>query len=307
MGAPSAIVPAFNRAGTIERALESALGQSEPPGEVLVVDDGSTDATRERVERFGERVRYLHQANAGASAARNLGAREARGEWIAFLDSDDAWEPDHLARIGRALRATGGRADLYFDDFRVTPEEGGGLLWSLAGFAVSGEHELTLDATEWAMLRIQPMMLQSSVFRRRAYLELGGLRPELRCRHDTHLFFLACLGRPACAVAGVGTVQSGDDRSGGRVTAAFGTGTRAYWQDTVAMYAELLAGARALAPRHRRELRRRLAAAHVRLARLAWREGTGPSLAHLASALRHGPGVVLGSLGRRASALARRA
>ncbi|MEW5943853.1 MAG: glycosyltransferase [Pseudomonadota bacterium] len=92
----SVIIPAYNCASTIGRAIESVLGQTCPPAEVIVVDDGSTDATREVVAGFGDRVRYLRQANAGVSAARNAGARAATGDWLAFLDADDWYYPDRL-------------------------------------------------------------------------------------------------------------------------------------------------------------------------------------------------------------------
>lgn len=94
----SVVVPVYNRADVIGQALDSALNQTFPPLEVLVADDGSTDGTRAAVERYGDRVRYLYQENAGASAARNLGISQARGEWISFLDSDDEWLPHKLEK-----------------------------------------------------------------------------------------------------------------------------------------------------------------------------------------------------------------
>jgi glycosyltransferase involved in cell wall biosynthesis len=96
----SVIIPTFNRAQEVRRAVDSVLGQvGASELEVIVVDDGSTDRTREAIEEaFGDdrRVRYRHQANAGAAAARNAGLDLATGDYIAFLDSDDAWQPWHL-------------------------------------------------------------------------------------------------------------------------------------------------------------------------------------------------------------------
>ncbi|HTW27295.1 MAG TPA: glycosyltransferase [Acetobacteraceae bacterium] len=94
----STIIPAYNAAGTISRTIESALAQTLPPLEILVVDDGSTDATAEIVGRFGPPVRLVRKPNGGPASARNLGAREAQGEWLAMLDADDWWYPDKLAR-----------------------------------------------------------------------------------------------------------------------------------------------------------------------------------------------------------------
>jgi glycosyltransferase involved in cell wall biosynthesis len=107
-GLVTVIVPTFNRADVIERALVSIASQSYTPLEIVVVDDGSTDATREVVERFAASsalpVRYEHQANSGCAAARNAGLATARGEMIAFLDSDDAWTPAALEAMVGALR-----------------------------------------------------------------------------------------------------------------------------------------------------------------------------------------------------------
>ena len=92
-GLVSVIIPTYNRAHIIRRAIESALSQTYPRLQVLVLDDGSSDNTRAIAETFGSRVSYARQPNAGVSAARNLGMRHARGEFIAFLDSDDRWRP----------------------------------------------------------------------------------------------------------------------------------------------------------------------------------------------------------------------
>jgi glycosyltransferase involved in cell wall biosynthesis len=95
----SVIIPTWNRAATIAAAITSALNQTHRPLEVLICDDGSTDNTREIVESFNdERVRWLSGHHAGRPAVpRNRGIREARGQWLAFLDSDDQWEPKKLS------------------------------------------------------------------------------------------------------------------------------------------------------------------------------------------------------------------
>lgn len=92
-GLVSVIIPTYNRAAIVVRAIESALSQTYRALEVVIVDDGSTDNTSEVVGAYGSRVRYLRQENAGVSAARNLGLRQSRGEFLALLDSDDTWEP----------------------------------------------------------------------------------------------------------------------------------------------------------------------------------------------------------------------
>lgn len=96
----SVIIPVYNGAGTIARAIESVLEQTYPAFELIVVDDGSIDKTARVVANFAGRATYFYQANAGVSAARNCGARHAKGEWLAFLDADDWYYPDRLRRHG---------------------------------------------------------------------------------------------------------------------------------------------------------------------------------------------------------------
>ena len=94
----SVIIPTYNRERFIREAVVSALEQSYRDFEVIVIDDGSTDATGEIIHSLGsDRVRYVYQANTGRSAARNRGLREARGRYIAFLDSDDLYLKEKLA------------------------------------------------------------------------------------------------------------------------------------------------------------------------------------------------------------------
>lgn len=94
----SVVITAFNHERYIGDALRSVLAQTYGDYEIVVVDDGSTDATAERVEAFGPAVRLLRQTNQGVAGSRNTGIFHARGRLLAFLDGDDLWEPDKLAR-----------------------------------------------------------------------------------------------------------------------------------------------------------------------------------------------------------------
>jgi glycosyltransferase involved in cell wall biosynthesis len=94
----SVIIPAYRAAQTIGRAIDSVLAQTQPPTEILVVDDGSPDDLAGAVRRYGIRVTLLRQAQGGAASARNVGLERARGQLIAFLDADDYWEPDKIER-----------------------------------------------------------------------------------------------------------------------------------------------------------------------------------------------------------------
>ena len=103
----STIIPTYNRSQDVVVAVQSALDQTYPADlhEILVIDDGSTDDTAEVLARFGDRIRYVRKPNGGVSAARNHGIDLARGEAIAFLDSDDTWAPDKIARQVALLQA----------------------------------------------------------------------------------------------------------------------------------------------------------------------------------------------------------
>lgn len=92
----SVIIPTYNRHTLVTQAVDSVLCQTFRDYEILVVDDGSTDGTRDALRPYGNAVRYIYQDNRGVSAARNRGVRESRGELLAFLDSDDLWSPGRL-------------------------------------------------------------------------------------------------------------------------------------------------------------------------------------------------------------------
>jgi glycosyltransferase involved in cell wall biosynthesis len=97
----SVIIPCYNAAEHLAECIRSVLAQTMPPVEIIVINDGSTDDSGDIAESFGDPVRTLHQENHGESCARNRGIDEARGEWIAFLDADDLWEPGSIEdRLG---------------------------------------------------------------------------------------------------------------------------------------------------------------------------------------------------------------
>jgi len=123
----SVIVPTYNRAHQIVDTLRSVLAQSWKPHDVIVVDDGSTDRTSSVCAEFGSAIRFVRQANAGVSVARNHGAALAGGDTLAFLDSDDLWHPDKLAIQVAALAAN--------------PDAG----WSITGCDVIGLDGVVLE------------------------------------------------------------------------------------------------------------------------------------------------------------------
>ncbi|WP_380784364.1 glycosyltransferase family 2 protein [Sphingomonas sp. R86520] len=100
----SVVIPLYNKASYVRRTVLGVLGQAYDRFEVIVVDDGSTDDSACQIADLDDaRLRILRQPNAGPGAARNLGIAHARHEWVAFVDADDAWYPDHLAELARAI------------------------------------------------------------------------------------------------------------------------------------------------------------------------------------------------------------
>jgi glycosyltransferase involved in cell wall biosynthesis len=116
--AVSVIIPTFNRARLVPRAIESVLNNTEARDEILVIDDGSTDDTASAVRQWGNRVRYIRTENAGPGAARNVGISLALNPLIAFLDSDDVWLPGKLT-LQRELLAARPDVLFCFTDFRM--------------------------------------------------------------------------------------------------------------------------------------------------------------------------------------------
>ena len=178
----SIVIPAYNRADKIQRTLQSCLAQTEPDFEIVVVDDGSGDDTRAVVEGMGDpRIRYVWQQNAGASAARNRGAREARGEYVAFLDSDDEFLIGKLAAFRAAIAAEAGPdpvvwySPLYFhrsDDNRmVKPDR------AIAPGQPVGDYLFAEDG----------LMQTSTLVAPRALFRRVGFDASLRCLEDLDL------------------------------------------------------------------------------------------------------------------------
>jgi glycosyltransferase involved in cell wall biosynthesis len=119
----SVVIPSFNGERYLGAAISSALDQSLPPLEVIVVDDGSTDGSAGVALSFGPRVRLIRQPNRGSAAARNAGLFAAKGSWVAFLDQDDLWDPAKLAKQWLAMRDAGDEVVCVFTDLDIFGED----------------------------------------------------------------------------------------------------------------------------------------------------------------------------------------
>lgn len=228
----SVVIPTYNRGALLERALASVYAQTVPAHEIVVVDDGSRDDTAARMAGHRGRVNFLQQQNAGAGVARNTGMQAATGDWIAFLDSDDVWSPDHLQKLAEAITATGGGPALFFRD---TQEEGEPqTFWQKAGFTVDGPFAVQADAMAWALLPLQPILPSTLLVHRQKALDVGGM-PVLPMREDTGFVFRMALAGPWCAVAGTGALLS---TAAGpvRLTVQVAPNGLRYWDCTLHVY-----------------------------------------------------------------------
>ncbi len=194
----SVAVPAYNAADYLERAVDSALSQTMPSLEIIIVDDASTDATLEmarRIATYDPRVRVLrNELNSGPAASRNRAIGAAQGEWIALLDGDDAWSPRRL----ELMLADAKKADVVSDDVNIVrksltkPDES--VSWSLLqeqGLTISKPRQLSLrDFARYDLGLLQPII-------RRSFLERHRLTYDqaLRYNEDFLLYFeLLALG-----------------------------------------------------------------------------------------------------------------
>ena len=172
----SVVIPAYNASKYIAQTLESVLRQSLPADEILVVDDGSTDDTGAIAARFGAPVRVIRIPNSKLPAARNLGVREARGEWIAFVDSDDLWEENKLERQMQELTHHP-EADLCYTGRILLVEAADGS--TAFGDVIQVPPATTIQEE---MLRTNKFPPSCVVIRRSTFLEVGG--------HDTTFPFV---------------------------------------------------------------------------------------------------------------------
>lgn len=191
----SVVIPTYNRAGKVRNAIESALAQTVTDVEVIVVDDGSSDDTGKILEEvFGDRIRYYAQVNQGVSVARNKGVEEARGEWIAFLDSDDFWEQDKLEWQFKALERFSPQCGGCYTDTRLFNHSETRTLFQMA--EASYRHERTMGVNSDVLrLLVRPggagmvVHLSSLMARTDVVRKTGGFDPKLLYSEDSEFMF----------------------------------------------------------------------------------------------------------------------
>lgn len=183
----SVVIPAYNSAEYLPAAIESVLAQTYRDFEIIVVDDGSTDATPEVLQRYGDQILAVSQANQGVALARNHGIRMAQGDWVAFLDADDLFLPDKLA-AQMALAEANPSLGLIHSGWQRVDSQGRFLMDVEPWRQVP---DLSLES--W--LRWKPVLPSAMLFRRDWLERSGGFDPQFPPAEDTELVLrLALMG-----------------------------------------------------------------------------------------------------------------
>ncbi len=182
----SVIIPTYNRNRFIVKAIDSVLSQTFTDYEIIVIDDGSIDETQITLKAYATKIRYYYQNNSGVSSARNKGIGEARGEWVAFLDSDDEWEksylytqvaqikkfPNAVAHIVNAVTVfPDGEKSNHFEEIKLLNSFG-------------QEEYLIVEKPFRFIIEHSPWFLQSSIMRCDLLLQTGIFDPELSIAED---------------------------------------------------------------------------------------------------------------------------
>ena len=195
------IIPTRDRASLVSRAIESVLEQTLRPNSVTVVDDGSVDDTSDVLKRFGDAIRIVSTPGLGVSAARNAGIRHTASSWVAFLDSDDLWEPDKLERQWTALKN-----ESYRYRWSHTDE-----IWIRNGRRVNPmkKHQKPEGWVFEASLKLC-CVSPSSVLVERTFLnELGGFDEELPACEDYALWLKMAAREPVHFIEDKLTIKFG--------------------------------------------------------------------------------------------------
>ena len=191
----SVVIPAFNAAATLARAIESVQAQSWPVHEIIVVDDGSTDATAEVARRFAGAVRLIRQTNSGVSVARNAGAAAATGDWLAFLDADD-WYAEDRIKLHAEWIAADATLDCLTGDYEYR-DDAGTLLGTSMAQHESGRMMLAKAAGAARVVMESPAEIAAFVadhfgdthtlsLPRSRFIELGGYPTGYKVCEDVH-------------------------------------------------------------------------------------------------------------------------
>ena len=197
----SVIIPTYNRANLICRAIESVINQTYKNLEIIVVDDGSTDNTKARIQPYIENIRYYYQENRGASAAQNKGIELATGDWISILASDDIWLPEKIELQLEALNIFGKEFGACFTDCRFL---GSNLFDDTAFKRARLTSKLYFDKLnnpfDYILGHHLAFFVQSMLVKRCLVTGANGFNPKLIVLEDTDLIFRLSIKTRFCIV-----------------------------------------------------------------------------------------------------------
>lgn len=180
----SVIIPLYNKERQIHATLESVLRQSYSDYEIVVVDDGSTDGSAAAVKSVQDtRLRLIHQENGGVSAARNRGIREARGEYVAFLDADDLWDPDFLKTL-QHLAELYPECSVYACNYDFVSPDGTHRPTIIRRLPFTGEHGILSNYFEVASCSHPPVCSISLMVKKEAMQAIGGFPEGIKSGED---------------------------------------------------------------------------------------------------------------------------
>jgi len=192
----SVIIPLYNKEAYILATLESALAQNFRDFEIIIIDDGSTDQSVVRAQRITDaRIHMLHQKNQGVSVARNHGIAAAKGKYIALLDADDLWLPNHLEGLQHLITQFP-KAGLYCARYAIKYTEH---YTKDIVFSAPVAEGMSIIKDYFAASLLNPVAWTSAVaFRKAAFEKLGGFDPKLRTGQDIDLFIRFALAHKVC-------------------------------------------------------------------------------------------------------------
>lgn len=198
----SVIIPTYNRSALLPKAIESVLAQTYKDYELIVIDDGSTDDTRERLKPYTERIRYFYQHNGGASAAQNKGIEVARGKWVSVLASDDVWLPTKLARQLETLAALGNEFGACFTDCSYMGDPSGRpSVFEQAGFRTNSEFGQLDNPARYILGTYPAIYFQSLIVLRSLLKEAKGFDDAIGVSEDRDLIFRLTFKTKFCFVS----------------------------------------------------------------------------------------------------------
>lgn len=271
--AVSVVVPLYNKVDYIADTIASALAQTVTNIEIIVIDDGSVDGGAAVVKAIGDsRILCLHQANAGVAVARNAGMKVARGEYVAFLDADDIWRPEHLVHL-LVLAERYPSAAIVANDYAEVGSD------RPVPFIPSQpvRYGLLHDYFEAAVVGKMPVFTSACMVRRREALDCGGFPPGHHHGEDLALWMSLAARHPVAVSSYVGSYYR-------RIPGSLTSGV--VREPDISMQTAMALADSSSAGEMRRELSNKIALAHALQCLRAGEDGAADTFLHHAKATR---------------------